>query len=79
MTRAYILTALKPGVVKQAVSELRMINDIEKISVTAGEYDIVVRVAAPTMEDILGVANEIQQVNGVKKTMTQVVGKEITL
>lgn len=78
MTRAYILTSLEPGVVKQAISKLRMINDIEKISVIAGEYDIVVRVAAPTMGDILGAANKIQQVNGVKKTITQVVGKEIT-
>lgn len=78
MTRAYILTALEPGVVKQAISQLRIINDIEKISVIAGEYDIVVRVAAPTMEGILGAANKIQQVKGVKKTITQVVGKEIT-
>jgi len=78
MTRAYILTALEPGVVKQAISQLRIINDIEKISVIAGEYDIVVRVAAPNMEGILGAANKIQQVKGVKKTITQVVGKEIT-
>jgi hypothetical protein len=30
------------------------------------------------MEGILGAANKIQQVKGVKKTITQVVGKEIT-
>ena len=79
MTRAYILTTLNPGVVDQAISELRAIDNIEKISVTAGEYDIVVRATGHTMEDILGIANKIQKAKGVKKTITHVVGKEITV
>jgi len=52
---------------------------VEKISVIAGEYDIVVRVHVKNLEKLLEVTNEIQMINGVKKTTTQVIEKEITL
>jgi DNA-binding Lrp family transcriptional regulator len=58
---------------------MRKIKNVEKISVVAGEYDIVVRVHVKNLEKLLEVTNEIQMVDGVKKTTTQVIEKEITL
>ncbi|MCK4416020.1 MAG: Lrp/AsnC ligand binding domain-containing protein, partial [Thermoplasmatales archaeon] len=60
-------------------SEMRKIENVEKISVVAGEYDIVVRVHVKSLEKLLTVTNKIQMINGVKKTTTQVIEKEISL
>ncbi len=79
MVTAYILTILKPGTSEKAIQEMRKINHVEKISVVAGEYDIVVRVQVDTLEELLDVTNKIQMIEGVEKTTTQIIEKEIAL
>ena len=64
---------------EKAISEMRKIENVEKISVVAGEYDIVIRVHVKSLEKLLTVTNKIQMINGVKKTTTQVIEKEISL
>ena len=44
MVNAYILITMQPGNSDKAIKEMRKIENVEKISVVAGEYDIVVRV-----------------------------------
>ncbi|UCB58982.1 MAG: Lrp/AsnC ligand binding domain-containing protein [Thermoplasmatales archaeon] len=79
MINAYILINLKPGDTDKALSEMRKINDIAKISVVAGEYDVVVRAQVKTLEQLLKVTNKIQMIKDVNKTTTQVIEKEIAL
>jgi DNA-binding Lrp family transcriptional regulator len=79
MINAYILIMMRPGNSKNNIKEMRKIENVEKISVVAGEYDIVVRVHVKNLEKLLEVTNEIQMIDGVKKTTTQVIEKEIAL
>jgi len=79
MINAYILIAMDPGGSDRAIKEMRKIENIEKISIVAGEYDIVVRVQVETLEDLLYVTDKIHGITGVKKTTTQVIEKELSL
>lgn len=79
MISAYILVKLAPGDTDQAIQKMRKIKNIAKISVVAGEHDIVVRSQVDKLEDLLKVANKIQMIKGVKKTTTQVIEKELAV
>ena len=70
---------MQTGSSEKAISEMRKIENVEKISVVAGEYDIVVRVRVKSLKNLLKVTNKLQMINGVKKTTTQVIEKEISL
>jgi len=79
MINAYILTIMRPGYTDKAIKEMRKIENVEKISVVAGEYDIVIRVHVKSLGNLLKVTDKIQLIEGVKKTTTQVIEKELTL
>ena len=79
MINAYILITMKPGRADTAIKEMRKIQKITKISVVAGEYDIVVRAQVKNLEELLRVTNKIHIIDGVNKTTTQVIEKEIAL
>ena len=79
MVNAYILITMRPGNSDKAIKEMRKIENVEKISVVAGEYDIVVRVHVKSLDQLLKVTNKLQMIDGVKKTTTQVIEKEIAL
>jgi DNA-binding Lrp family transcriptional regulator len=79
MIKAYILTVMEPGDTDKIIKDMRKIENVEKISVVAGEYDIVVRVLVEDLESLLKITNKIQMIKGVKKTTTQVIEKEIAL
>ena len=79
MINAYILISLKPGKSEKIIREMRKIENVEKISIVAGDYDIVVRVHVKTLGKLLHVTDKLQLIDGVKKTTTQVIEKEIAL
>ena len=79
MISAYILIDMKPGDTDKAITEMRKLKNVEKISVVAGEYDIVVRVSVSSLDVLLKVTNKIQMIKGIEKTTTQVIEKEIAL
>lgn len=79
MINAYILVMMRPGDSKKAIEEMRAIPNVAKISVVAGEYDVIVRAQVKSLDQLLTVTDKIQMVNGVEKTTTQVIEKEITL
>lgn len=70
---------MKTGSSDKAIKEMRKLENVEKISIVAGEYDIVVRVRVDTLEQLLEVTNELQLIEGIAKTTTQVIEKEIAL
>jgi len=78
MINAYILLNMKPGNNDKAIEKMRKIEDIAKISIVAGEYDIVVRAQVKSLDRLLKVTDNIQMINGVIKTTTQIIEKEIT-
>jgi len=79
MINAYILLTMRPGNSNNSIKKMRKIENVEKISVVAGEYDIVVRVHVENLEELLEVTNQIQMIDDVKKTTTQIIEKEIAL
>ena len=79
MISAYMLLMMQPGVFDTAIKEIRKIKNIVKISVIAGEYDIILRVQVQTMEQLLDVSNQLHMIKGIQKTTPQVIEKEITL
>ncbi len=79
MINAYVLTVMRTGNSDKAIKEMRKIENVEKISVVAGEYDIIIRVHVKSLDKLLKVTNELQMIDGVKKTTTQVIEKEIAL
>lgn len=79
MISAYILVEISPGNTDKIIAEMRKIDYIAKISVVAGEFDIVVRVQVKNLEKLLKVTDKIQMIKGVNKTTTQVIEKEIAL
>ena len=78
MISAYILIDMEPGNSDKAIAKMRKIENIAKISIVAGEYDIVVRVQVKSLDNLLKVTDKIQMISGVSKTTTQVIEKEIT-
>jgi DNA-binding Lrp family transcriptional regulator len=79
MIIAYIMISLQPGNTEKAIKEIRKIENIAKISIIAGDYDIIVRVEVDDLEELLTATDKIQMISAVRKTTTQVVEKEITL
>jgi len=79
MITAYILINMQPGKSDKIIEEMRKIENIQKISIVTGEYDIVVRVGIKTLDKLLKVTDKIQMIKGVTKTTTQVIEKEIAL
>ena len=79
MINAYILISMQPGNTDIAIKEMRKIEDVEKISIVAGDFDIVVRVHVKSLEKLLKVTEKLQMIKGVRKTTTQVIEKEIAL
>ena len=79
MISAYILIAMQPGKNDKAIKEMRQIDNVAKISIIAGEYDIVVRAQVKNLEELLDVTDKLQMVEGVNKTTTQIIEKEISL
>jgi DNA-binding Lrp family transcriptional regulator len=70
---------MEPGYSNEAIREIKKIENVEKISIVAGEYDIVVRVHVKNLERLLKVTDKIQLIKGVRKTTTQVIEKELAL
>jgi DNA-binding Lrp family transcriptional regulator len=79
MISAYILITIQPGKTDKAIKEMRKLDHVAKISVIAGEYDIVVRAQVKNLEELLNVTDKIQMIDGVTKTTTQIIEKEISL
>jgi len=70
---------MRPGNTDKAIKEMRKLENVEKISVVAGEYDIIIRVRVKSLGNLLKVTDKIQLIEGVKKTTTQVIEKELAL
>ena len=79
MINAYILVHVRTGFTDKAIVEMRKIENIRKISIIAGDFDVVLRVEVKSLDKLLKVTNKIQMIKGVSKTTTHIIEKEIVL
>ncbi len=78
MIKAYIMILVYVGKLEAVLSKLRGIENIESIAVTAGDYDVIVKVAVDSLEELMETTDRIQLVGNIKRTTTTVIEKEIT-
>jgi len=67
------------GKLGETLEKLRKIENIRSIAVTAGDYDIILKVVVENLEELMEVTDRIQLVGGIKRTTTSVIEKEIEL
>lgn len=67
------------GKLENILKESRKLRNVESLAVVAGEYDVIIRAKVKELEDLMKLTDEIQMIDGIKQTTTQVVEKEITL
>lgn len=78
MIKAYIMILVYVGKLERVLEGLREIGNIESIAVTAGDYDVIVKVSVETLEELMETTDRIQLVGDIKRTTTTVIEKEIT-
>lgn len=74
---AYILINVDIGKITTVFQELVKIPQTTHVSVTAGEFDIILRVLVNDLEELFYITEKIHQIDGILKTVTHVVEKEI--
>ena len=77
MIRAYILIRTHVGKMGDAVQKMKNLGNIEKISVVAGDYDIIARASVEDLEYLMVLTDKIQEISGIERTNTLVIVKEI--
>ena len=79
MIKAYILIRARVGKLENILKEARKLKNVESLAVVAGDYDIIIKAKVKELEDLMSLTDEIQTIDGIKQTTTQVVEKEITV
>ena len=79
MIKAYILIRARVGKLENILKEARRLKNVESLAVVAGDYDIIIKAKVKELEDLMSLTDEIQTIDGIKQTTTQVVEKEITI
>jgi len=79
MIHAYILVIMQPGFSNKAVDEITKQEKVVKTSVIAGEYDIIIRVNVKTLHELHELTMIFHKIKGVKKTITSLIEKELSI
>ena len=79
MVKAYILVRTYVGKLENVLTEMKKLSDVESVAVVTGDYDIIVKAHVDTLEDLMELTDKIQLIDGIKRTTTSVIEKEITL
>jgi len=78
MINAYVLITSEVGRSAGIIKELKKLRGVKIISVTAGEFDIIVRVEVNSLEELYNLVESMQEIPGILRTVTHVVMKEET-
>jgi DNA-binding Lrp family transcriptional regulator len=71
--KAYVLIVTDPGKTKHVYQEIMKLQGIQEVHEVMGPYDIVVEIAAATLQDIPPILGErIRPVDGVQSTTSLV-------
>lgn len=74
MSKVFVLVSANLGHEKEVVSELKRIRGVSEAHFAYGAYDIIVKVEAPTQQEVKDVVfSKIRALDKVKSTVTLVV------
>jgi len=74
MLYAYVLLTVRIGMLKQALDEVRKLDEVIEAEAITGPYDMIVYLSVDGLTQLTKVLlNEIEKVNGVTESMTLVV------
>lgn len=74
---AYLLCKVRMGYVQRVVEALRELEAATSIAVTTGEFDVIVRLDLPSLEDLYHVTvDRIGKIEGLEDLATAVIEKE---
>jgi DNA-binding Lrp family transcriptional regulator len=79
MIDAYILVVMQPGFTYDAVDKIIKIDEVTKTSVIAGDFDIIIRISIKDLNQLHTIIQRIQKIQGIKKTITSLIEKELLL
>lgn len=77
--KAYVLMNLRVGSSPSIIKELQKIKSVVRVASTTGLFDMIVRVEVKQIESLGDVLHDIHSIDGIIKTETEVVIKEVTL
>lgn len=69
----YILIQTGMGVAGQVAREVLTIDGTISADTVTGHYDVIVKASAPTIVELGKLLSEVQQIDGVKRTLTNTV------
>jgi len=75
---AYVLINVHVGKTAHVFNQLSKLEQATHVSITAGEFDIVMRIAVDSLEELFHITEKIHKIDGISKTITHVVEKEVT-
>lgn len=71
MIKAYVLINIKPGKENELMNMLKNEKSIEEINLVYGEYDMVLKISAETLEDLRRfVVDKLRAKDYVERTIT---------
>ncbi|RLF45978.1 MAG: Lrp/AsnC family transcriptional regulator [Thermoplasmata archaeon] len=79
MIKAYILVRARVGKLENILKEAKKIENVENISVVAGDVDLIIKVKVDDLEKLMKLTDKLQLIDGVKQTTTYVIEKEISI
>ncbi len=79
MIKAYILVRARVGKLENILKEAKKIENVENISVVAGDVDLIIKVKVDDLEKLMKLTDKLQLIEGVKQTTTYVIEKEISI
>ena len=79
MIKAYILVRARVGKLENILREAKRIENVENISVVAGDVDLIIKVKVDDLEKLMKLTDKLQLIDGVKQTTTYVIEKEISI
>lgn len=75
---AFILMQVEVGYVEDVMDELSSMGEVQFVASTAGDYDLILRIATEGLEDQHEfVTNALHGFDGVESTETHIIAKKI--
>lgn len=73
---AYLLIRTQGGDLITLIEKAKKLKHVKSTAIVAGDYDVIIRVNTPNLEQLMDVTDKIQSLNGVQLTSTHIIEKE---
>jgi len=75
---AYIFIEVEIGKSEHVLNELRKLDIVKSVAFVTGIFDVIVRVSVNNLEELYeATVNYIHKIDGVKRTRTHIIEKEL--